>query len=76
MMGLCLWRAPRSPAGFAAATAVTYVTFFALNKQAFCNYYFFVVGALCCGVASADDEPDMMANKGRNTDEPVVRSRP
>lgn len=52
MLGLCLWRAPRSPAGFAAATALTYVTFFALNKQAFCNYYFFVVGALCVAVAA------------------------
>ena len=26
--------------------------FFAFNKQAFCNYYYFVLGALCCAVAA------------------------
>jgi hypothetical protein len=25
-----------------------------LNKQAFANYYFFVIGALCVAVAAAD----------------------
>jgi hypothetical protein len=53
VLALCLWRAPRTPAGFAAATALTYVVFFALNKQAFCNYYSFVVGAWCVAVAAA-----------------------
>ncbi|NTX40974.1 hypothetical protein HUA78_41755 [Myxococcus sp. CA033] len=53
VLGLSLWRAPRSPSGFAAATALTYATFFAFNKQAFCNYYYFVVAALCLAVASA-----------------------
>ena len=53
VLGLSLWRAPRSPSGFAAATALTYATFFAFNKQAFCNYYYFVVAALCVAVASA-----------------------
>jgi hypothetical protein len=52
-LALALWRAPRSPAGFAAASALVYATFFAFNKQAFCNYYFFVVGALCVAVAAA-----------------------
>jgi len=46
-----LWRAPRTPAGFAAATAFVYCVFFALNKQAFANYYYFVVGSLCLAVA-------------------------
>ena len=50
---LALRRAARTPAGFAAAAAFVYLTFFALNKQAFCNYYFFVVGALCVAVAAA-----------------------
>ena len=36
-----LWRLPRTPAGFAAAVALTFFAFFAFNKQAFCNYYFF-----------------------------------
>lgn len=51
-LGLGLWRAPRSPAGFAAAAALTYATFFAFNKQAFCNYYYFVVATLCLAVAA------------------------
>ncbi|HWE02992.1 MAG TPA: hypothetical protein VG326_11345 [Tepidisphaeraceae bacterium] len=40
------------PGGFAAALALTYMVFIALNKQAFCNYYFFVIGCLCCAVAA------------------------
>jgi len=49
---LALWRLPRTPAGFAMAIAVTFFAFFVFNKQAFCNYYFFVVGALCATVAA------------------------
>jgi hypothetical protein len=51
-VGLALWRVARTPAGFAAATALAFFAFFAFNKQAFCNYYFFVVGALCCAIAA------------------------
>ncbi len=61
VLGLALWRAPRTPAGFAASVALAYVTFFALNKQAFCNYYFFVVGALCVAVAAARLPGDSVA---------------
>lgn len=49
---LALWRAPRTPSGFAAAVALVFIGFFAFNKQAFCNYYFFVVGALCVAIAA------------------------
>jgi hypothetical protein len=49
-----VWRAPRSPAGFAAAVAVIYLALFAFAKQAFCNYYFFSIGALCSAVAADD----------------------
>jgi hypothetical protein len=52
-IALCLWRAPRTPAGFASAVAFVYCTFFAFNKQAFVNYYYFVVGALCIAVAAS-----------------------
>jgi hypothetical protein len=52
-LGLALWRAPRSPSGFAAAVSLTYLCFFAFNKQAFANYYYFVIGALCCAVAAS-----------------------
>jgi hypothetical protein len=51
-MGLALWRAPRDPGGFAGALALVYLPFIALNKQAFANYYFFVIGALACAVAA------------------------
>jgi hypothetical protein len=44
--------APRTPAGFATATALVFGLFFAFNKQAFCNYYFVVFAACCCAAAS------------------------
>ncbi len=47
------WRGPKTVAGFAGGVAVIYLTFFALSKQTFCNYYFLVVGALCCAVAAS-----------------------
>jgi hypothetical protein len=49
---LALWRLPRTPAGFAMAIALTFFGFFAFNKQAFANYYFFVVGALYAATAA------------------------
>jgi hypothetical protein len=49
---VAVWRLPRTPAGFAAATAATFLAFFAFNKQAFCNYYFFVIGALAVTLAA------------------------
>jgi len=61
---LVLWRAPRTPAGFAAGVAFVYAVFFAFNKQAFSNYYYFVVGALCIAVA-ARQPPDAPAPQGR-----------
>jgi len=44
--------ASRRAAQFAGAVAVIYLSFFALSKQTFCNYYFLVVGALCCAIAA------------------------
>jgi hypothetical protein len=52
-VAVCLWRCPRTPCGFAAAFALTFLVFFAFNKQAFCNYYHLVIAALCCAVAAA-----------------------
>jgi hypothetical protein len=34
------------------AVAFVFFAFFAFNKQAFCNYYSFVVGALCVALGS------------------------
>ncbi len=53
-IGLSLWRCARTPAGFAAAVMLIDFVFFALNKQAFCNYYFFVVATACWAIAAAD----------------------
>lgn len=57
-LGLSLWKAPRTPAGFAAALALISLAFFAFNKQAFCNYYFFVIGAMCCAIAASFSPAD------------------
>jgi hypothetical protein len=50
-VGVALWRAARSPAGFAAGAALVWVLFFAFAKQAFCNYYFLVVGTISVAAA-------------------------
>jgi len=42
----------RTPAGFASALALGLGLFFAFSKQAFCNYYFLVIGLLCCALAA------------------------
>ncbi len=41
-----------TPVGFATSVAVTTLFMFAFGSKAFCNYYFFVIGALCCAVAA------------------------
>lgn len=46
-------RAPRNASSFAAAGAVAFLGFFAFNKQAFANYYFWVFGLLIAAVAVA-----------------------
>jgi hypothetical protein len=62
--GLALWRAPRTPSGFALGVAALFLAFFVLNKQAFANYYFFVVGALCVA-AAAVEPPEPPTGAGR-----------
>lgn len=49
---IAVWRLPRTAAGFSAALALTFFVFFGLNKQAFANYYFFVLGTLLMTVAA------------------------
>jgi MYXO-CTERM domain-containing protein len=55
-----LWRLRPSPANFTVAVAVSYFAFFAFNKQAFMNYYFFAIAALWCSVAALDLPPDQV----------------
>jgi hypothetical protein len=45
--------APRNAAGFAAGVGFTHLLLFACSKHAFCNHYYFAVGAFCCAVAAA-----------------------
>jgi hypothetical protein len=50
---LPVWRfIPRTPMGFSAGVAWCLGIFFAFSKQAFCNYYFLVIGAICCTLAA------------------------
>ena len=44
--------------------AITYGAdpeFFAFNKQAFCNYYHLVIGALCCAAGVSNAPPKTAA---------------
>ena len=45
--------APRTVGGFAMAVGFVFFTFFAFSKQAFVNYYVFVMGALAVAAAFA-----------------------
>lgn len=50
---LGVWRfLPRTPEGFTAAFAWCLMVFFAFSKQAFCNYYFLVIGTMCCAISA------------------------
>jgi hypothetical protein len=46
-----VWRAPRTPAGFATLVAATHFTVYIFSTHAFCNEYYNVVGSLCVAIA-------------------------
>ena len=48
---------PRTAAGVAASLAISCLAMFAFGSKAFCNYYFFVVAALCATVAATPEDP-------------------
>jgi hypothetical protein len=74
-LGFALWKAPRTPAGFAAALSLISLAFFAFNKQAFCNYYFFVIGAICCALGESDSAPVVFRyNESRDEELPSSHS--
>lgn len=54
-------RLGRTPAGFSLAVALLFFLFFAFNKQAFCNYYYFVIGALCSAAGACSHTPPARA---------------
>lgn len=62
-LALGLLATPNTPAGFALALALSTFATFAFGSKAFCNYYFFVAGALCCGAAAlAAEAPESTAD--------------
>ncbi|HUR34338.1 MAG TPA: hypothetical protein VM032_11130 [Vicinamibacterales bacterium] len=61
---LSLFTTRNSPSGFATSTAITMFAMFAMGSKAFCNYYYFVIGAMCIAVA---------AFAGPGEDELIVR---
>lgn len=56
---LVAWRGARTPAGFAAAAGLAYLFLVAFNKQAFANYYYLVIGAMCCSIAATRPAPGL-----------------
>ncbi|CAA9383225.1 MAG: hypothetical protein AVDCRST_MAG64-801 [uncultured Phycisphaerae bacterium] len=56
MLLLALWLCPRTPSGFALGLAAVYLPFIAFNKQAFANYYLFVIAALACALGTLRPE--------------------
>lgn len=74
VIGLALWRMPRTPAGFALALSATFLIFFAFNKQSFCNYYFFIIGSLCVAIAASQPTPDLTPTPDRTAREGDVTS--
>jgi hypothetical protein len=65
-----LRRPAASPAAFASAVALVYGVFFAFSKQSFCNYWWFVLGVLCCGLAAA--RPAMAPSLAADAPDPAV----
>lgn len=50
---LVLRRGAHTPAGFATGVTFVFLLFFLFNKQAFSNYYYFVIATACWAVATA-----------------------
>jgi hypothetical protein len=51
MLVAALRWAPRGPAGYCLGLVAVYLPFISFNKQAFANYYLFVIAAAVCGIA-------------------------
>lgn len=60
---VALRKAARTPAGFAAACALLLLPFFTLSKQGAPNYYYFVIGMLCCALGLAAQDKNDHATK-------------
>jgi hypothetical protein len=47
-------KAPATTTAISSAVAFVLIVFFVFNKNAFCNYYYLIIGALACAIATAD----------------------
>jgi hypothetical protein len=75
-LAFSMWRSPNTVSGFCGGVALASLAFFTLGSKAFCNYYVFVIGALCCAVAAcASERHNLGAGTGRAMplDTPVER---
>jgi hypothetical protein len=69
---LVLWRAARTPSGFAAGVALVFVVFFAFNPEAVASQYAFVLAALYISVG-ATGLPGVMIEAGETRSFYVMR---
>jgi hypothetical protein len=60
---LAFQRSPRNAFGFAMSLSLVLLVFFAFSKQAFCNYYFLVIGATCTAIALSEKVPEHAASQ-------------
>jgi hypothetical protein len=51
-----LSRRQSGPAAFATSAALVYAVFIAFSKQSFANYWWFVLGCICCALATRTGE--------------------
>ena len=63
-IAVALWRAPRTPQGFATAATVVLGVFFAFNKQSFCNYWFLVLGCSALAIGAGRLKPEAPVEPG------------
>ncbi len=59
VLGLCLWKAPRTVSGFSMGSGLLLLVFFAFAKQAFANYHMLAIGVLCAAaIVAASESPE------------------
>lgn len=61
-LGAILTAGRRQAVSFPGAMALVLLLFFCLNKQAFGNYYYLVLGSLCCAIAESHAVPTTTAS--------------
>jgi hypothetical protein len=73
-LGIGCMRTPNTSAGLAVSLALASFAAFAFGPKAFCNYFFFVIAALCCALATVADGEGGRADH-RTSSKSVASSR-